>query len=339
MIEKLEEKLTELSENFEDFAIVFTQVDPDAVGAALGLSFAIENLTGKSTEMYYGGSIGHPQNKALFNLHNLKSIIKPLKTMEVSVDCAYFLVDSCTVQDARLGELNGVFVPHVVVDHHRGEDLPEGTFRWIEEVGAVSTLIVELLDSLGLLNSSLPKEVMSSLALGIHTDTGALTSCTPRDLTAYSNIMRYLVGNELISLMNYRRPPSFFEHMKRALDNKERKGAILIADVGEVLLGEADNISTIADELMLMDGLSLVVVWGVVDGNVRLSIRNSDISNPLDDWITERFQGFGGSKMTPKGVAQGGANIPFEFGFWSKKAPKKAYELVKETLRNLTFGE
>ncbi|HWR97553.1 MAG TPA: DHH family phosphoesterase, partial [Candidatus Methanoperedens sp.] len=88
----------------------------------------------------------------------------------------------------RLGALAAVAArPGIevhVYDHHpaSAEDIP-GTVEVIEEVGANTTLMVELLRRRGL---ALSPEEATLLALGIYEDTGALTfaSTTPRDLVA-----------------------------------------------------------------------------------------------------------------------------------------------------------
>ena len=95
-------------------------------------------------------------------------------------------------------------LPTDVWDHHPAspDDIPAGHAQ-VEQLGAVTTLLVEVLRQRGL---ALDEAEATLLALGIHEDTGSLThdGSTPRDVAALS----WLVGQgaHLSTVRRYLRP-------------------------------------------------------------------------------------------------------------------------------------
>ena len=70
--DKLEEFTRVVNSHEGDFNIIVTQVDPDAVGSAIGTAALLETL-GRKSRIHYCGTFGHPQNRAIANKYNLKS--------------------------------------------------------------------------------------------------------------------------------------------------------------------------------------------------------------------------------------------------------------------------
>lgn len=324
--------------------LIATQIDPDAIGGCLAVAEAIKHLSGSSPKIYYGGAIAHPQNNAMFNVYNLKERMQSLKVLaglledEAYLDnCIVTFVDSCMVKDARLGKMNGKIEPDVVIDHHRGNDLESGIV-WIEEVGSASTLATELLENIGLLKNELPKYVSVCLALGIYTDTSNLTQGCQRDRQAYGKLTELFPSSELTDLMDYKLPVSHYNNLHKALGSMDRRGSVILANIGHVPSNCSDDVSTIADFLGRMDGISFVVVFAILSGLVRVSVRNQEITIPLDEWMSERFGELGGSKMTPEGIGQGGANIPLDL-FRQSEPLEKQLESINAKMVKLTFEE
>lgn len=102
-------------------------------------------------------------------------------------------VDGLVVVDGRLADFSELLLrneagllPTDVWDHHppSADDIPAGHAR-VEPLGAVTTLLVEVLQDRGL---AVDEAEATLLALGIHEDTGSLThdGSTPRDVAALS---------------------------------------------------------------------------------------------------------------------------------------------------------
>lgn len=305
--------------------ILFTQVDPDAVGSAMGLSEIITDIAGAQLNwngtiiLSYCGSVGHPQNNTLFNKYGLFEKFVPARDLNIGEDDIVMFVDSSSISDGRLPlELRGLD-PVVVIDHHRGEDLPDvnDRFFWIEEVGAASTLVAELSQECG---TQLSVSTINMMLLGIHTDTKDLTAASERDLSAY-NMLKSQVdsSDELRSLINFSLPSSHFASLTHALNHKTRVANRVVANAGIIKPINGDVLSTIADDLLREEGVSLVIVWGFVGDCVRMSARSTDPSLSLNEFLKGRFDGNGGAKFAPDGRSEGGVLIPL--GIFAGSSP------------------
>ncbi|MCG6551230.1 MAG: hypothetical protein L7F77_02790, partial [Candidatus Magnetominusculus sp. LBB02] len=145
----MEQKIEHLKKTLEALStlpIVITQIDPDAIGSAMLLRF-IAMKSGKDAIIYYCGHFGHPQNRTMFTLFDLGSIIFPIKEMPKEIKhCA--LVDSSQVNDARL--MGRTIAPIIIIDHHDTdskikEEYDNNIFVMIDRVGAAATLLSEIL--------------------------------------------------------------------------------------------------------------------------------------------------------------------------------------------------
>ncbi|HCC23684.1 TPA: hypothetical protein DF272_05945 [Candidatus Falkowbacteria bacterium] len=304
--------------NEKPFLIVVTQVDPDALGSACGLAEIIRILGGK-VELVYCGYVAHPQNRAIFNRYNLETVFKSIADFTTFDGYNVCLVDSSTIGDVRLGPFKRTFKPVIVIDHHRGHDFecPEVPYCLIEEVGACATLIVEIINELNLVFDESKKYLSYLLALGIYTDTKSLISAGERDRTAFGEITKNISETELSKMIEYPLPDTYYRNMKHALQRMEQRGSRVLTNIGYIKPDEGDDLSTIADLLIRHDGVSLVVVWGVIGDKVRISSRNRDISVSLLTFMKERFGERSGAKLTPDGRGEGGAILDLNFyTFW-----------------------
>ncbi len=317
-------KLRSLVGNFTGgVSIIISQVDPDALGAARAFMQLISHLrpkNGLEVKMFYGGAISHPQNQTVINRYDLAKKLKPMKTFTAQDNTNVVLVDSSSLADGRLCLNPEIRIdPVIVIDHHRGSDVAEheNTFVWIEDVGAASTLMTELLVAAGVEFNETNHVVAVLLALGIHTDTGSLTDCGPRDRDAYNIVTNSVPNQELSQLFRYPLPTSHFHNVKKALGNMEIRDGKLVTHIGKIQPNEGDDLSSISDDLIRMNSVTLVIVWGIIDRTVRISARNADISNPLDLFLRDRFPGAScGAKLSANGQGIGGGTISIDIGQW-----------------------
>lgn len=304
-------------------AIVITQVDPDAVACAFAMRWIIQAQHEVIVPIFYAGSIAHPQNRSILNKYNLLSSMQEIGTMKDDKTYGVILVDSSQLKDGRAPALARAEVL-MVVDHHRGSDIDdEGRFVWIEEVGACSTMMAEIL--FGLFDSkdeevesaiSVPAQIKTLLALGIYTDTKGLVSGGKRDREAYAWLTQELEPSEVAQFIEYPLPESHFNHLKEALSQMSRKNDKIVASCGVMAEGDGDDLSTIADYLIRMTGVTLVVVWAIIGTKVRVSARNRDLTTPLDQFLKERLGAKSGAKLAPDGRGEGGAVLDLDLGPW-----------------------
>lgn len=299
-------------------SIVISQVDPDAVGSAVVLSKILELLSVKAN-IYYSGNFGHPQNRSIANKFDLKSSMSALPIDKVERAAFLSKLENVILVDSSLGNddrLGASVDPKIVIDHHRGSDLEEddGKFFWIEDVGSACTLVTELIIGLSKVDPKFEdliknnKKLAILITLGIHTDTGALVSAGQRDHEAYKYVTKNITPEDISQLIHYTFPPSHFRNMKRALKFVKEKDSRLIANLGTILEEERDDLSTIAEWFLRKDGISLVIVWGIVGDSVQISARCSNLSIQLDEFLKSRI-GSGGAKLNPAGISEGGALI------------------------------
>ncbi|SRR6056297_844769 len=346
---KLDDLKTVLEGVTGQLSIIIAQLDPDALASAMGLEYIVEQLTDLEVQIYYFGNIGHPQNRCLINKYDLKRKIKPIEESDINNDSKIALVDSCDIRDGRLlDEKSDIPLPFIIIDHHRGEpnvSENEDNFVWIEDIGSASTMIVELLKVLDPnINDYLSSEsgimLATMLTLGIYTDTNKLISSSQRDRKAYGFVTEFVSGAEISQLIDYPLSETYFKNLKTALNNYTRKGSRVIARVGTISGTTGDDLSTIADEFLRIQGVTLVVVWGIIEHKVRISARSRDLSIPLDDFLKKKFGKTSGAKLAPNGRGEGGAIIDFNLGFWYSDNVKDEIEsLATKRLQEVMFSD
>jgi nanoRNase/pAp phosphatase (c-di-AMP/oligoRNAs hydrolase) len=341
MVEKTEQLKKTIEALSNTLPIVITQVDPDAIGSAMLLRYIAMNL-GREVTIYYCGHFGHPQNRTIFTLFDLGSIMFPIKEMPKEVKaCA--LVDSSQVNDSRL--MGRVIAPVIIIDHHEidakiREDYDESGFILIERVGAAATLLTELVFAMGY---TLPKNSKEATlgALAIFTDTKMLINATERDVLAYSKLLENADKEVFRQLQSYPLPQRYFEHFKEAVNNWTMKEGRLVTGIGFVSSKDADQLAIIADSLIRMPEIQVAVTWGIVDNSiVRISARCTDPSMSFHDFLAERFGKNSGVKTSPVGIAEGGAFIKLPSGFWTGDELKgELISLVKRKMDHLILDE
>ncbi|MEB3295481.1 MAG: CBS domain-containing protein [Synechococcales bacterium] len=161
-----------------------TTADFDTLGAAIGLS----RLEAGSRIVLSGGS--HPAVRDFLALYRDEFRLIERRSVRQDQISAIGVVDT-QLRD-RLGktaEWLDLPVPITIYDHHpQAEcDIPAQT-RYVEAIGASTTIVVEQLQAAGIALEPLEATVM---ALGIHVDTGSLTfsHTHPRDAAALTWLM------------------------------------------------------------------------------------------------------------------------------------------------------
>ncbi len=301
------------------FAIIITQVDPDAIGSALALAYLIKHIrSSNGVAIYYCGSISHPLNRTAVIRYNLGEILQPIRNWKPD-NRQVALVDSSKMADARLG-IDLKTPPILVIDHHRGTDVMETdqSFVWVEDVGSASTMMVELCFALKVDFQTLEPAIPIMLALGILTDTDNLIRGGERDWLDRFLIRDAVSENELKKLFRYPLPPTYYQNLKRALEQVAQKSARLVTNIGIVPSELGDDVSTLADLFIRQDGVSLVVVWCLLEKEkrVRVSARNTDSSRDLGLFLRERLGPSCGAKVTEDGNGMGGGSLTLDLGFW-----------------------
>ncbi len=344
---QLAAKFKEAVQSVGRIAIVIAQVDPDALAAALSLKEIIAMLSAHSThtaiDIVYGGDVANSQNRAIINYFNLQMI--PFSKYDFSGK-SVALVDSSKIADRRIAFPENT-VLSMIIDHHREPDPPAGNnqFYWVDDVGSTSTMIVELYQALGFEIEKISPVLAVMLTLGIRIDTDTLIYGSDRDAAAHALVVKRSDPKDLKRLLHPSLSKDYFDHLQMALQNKCQKGARMVAGIGTVDRTDGDDVALIADMLIRDNTVSLAVVWAIIDDNVRIAARNDDSSEPLNDFLRQRFGQASGSKFTVDGREIGGALLEFKRESWMTKAfafdesRKKFEEFIGQLINDLVFQD
>lgn len=316
--------------------------DPDALASAYGMYRILSFLGVTAIQCYYCGEISHPQNRAMRTV--LKIPINPWnKTLEAKLinedDKPVFIFVDCASTAQK--NMSIPFEPDIIVDHHK--TVPsKGVLSIHEEVGACSTLIVDLMLSLSIEHDGSVvqcfdvdvddmKEIATALAVGIKTDTlDFLTeTTTDDDFKAYKLLSRHFSDDKFQRIVNYELPPYVFDAERSAWENKTYAPPNLIAGLGYIDDSRSDCIPYLADKFMRLQGIQTVVVYGIVGNSIRGSVRTASATLDAENLLDELFgEGNGGAKH---GIGGAKAEIPNVFDLSAMDDDERArfWELIK----------
>ena len=179
-----------------DLILCHQTADFDALGAAVGLS----QLKKGAKIVLTGGA--HPTVRDFLALYRDELALIEMRSVNVDTIRSLSVVD--TQKRDRLGKASAWFdLPQLtsveLYDHHLDldSDIP-ATTRQIENLGSITTLIAELLQQQEI---ELTTFEATTMALGIHVDTGSLTfdQTTPRDAKALAWLMEMGANVKIIS--------------------------------------------------------------------------------------------------------------------------------------------
>ncbi len=180
-----------------DLILCHQTADFDALGAGVGLSL-----------LYHGARIvltggAHPGVSNFLALYRDEFPLLERRSVNPKLIRSLIIVD--TQQSDRLGKAKewltqAQLTQIIIYDHHcykQETDIPF-TERYIEPVGATTTLVVEKLQRAGITPNQFAATVM---ALGIHVDTGSLTfeQSTARDAQALAWLMSQGANVKIVS--------------------------------------------------------------------------------------------------------------------------------------------
>ncbi len=332
------------------FDILLTHIDPDSLGSAFGMQAAIWSVLGEdvTVRIFSCGIFANAQNRIIANFYDLDRKIHSVdEYIEEKEKGHLVLVDSSKLTDSRI-PINEEIQPVIIVDHHRDGELTEheDQFCWIEDMGSASTMVFELATECGVdFKEEKYGWVATLLAIGIKTDTKSLNNGTKRDVFAYGNLKEFINSQDFDKLVRFTLPPSYFENLENALRTLSQNGPRVVSGLGVISDEEADDVATISDYLLRLDGASLVIVWAFNKGTnqVRIAARCSDPTTNLSSFQKKRFgQDSSGSKFVPGGQGEGGALFDMDFGPLMTNSPDvnaQVEKMIHTAITELVFAD
>ncbi len=248
--------------------------DPDAMASALAVAFVADRVDTDAT-IQFPGAIRHQENRAFRTVLDVE-----MEQIEARADLA---ADDVVLVDHNVPrgfEGAGGVDPYAVVDHHPGDGTGEALTDVRPDYGACATILAEYLEDLEVPvgngeDEALPDRVATGMVFGIQSDTERLTrGCTPAEFDAAGYLYDGVDEDRLSRVANPQVPEEVLLTKSRAIQQKEVRGSFAVSDLEDV--PNVDAIPQAADELMHLEGVTAVVVFGELDGTLHLSGRSRD---------------------------------------------------------------
>lgn len=291
---KLQKKLLELREKGDSILIVMhDNPDPDAIGAAYALSKIAQNV-GFKVRIVHGGEITHHENRALVNLLGIELMKISEGSYEIKRHPFIALVDCQPNGNVTILQPDDLKKVEILIDHHQileslRERISEEAFVDIRpEAKASSSILVEYFDGLKI---NLDTKMATALFYGIYTDTKKFSKLSHIELDAIK-LLANKVDYELLEKVEH---PDISteaaEILAKAILNRKTYKNIAISNVG--FINNRDAIPQAADFLLRLEGVSTVLVFGIVDDKIEISARTNDVRVNVGKVLKEAFSGIG----------------------------------------------
>jgi len=311
-----------LSSMRESKLAIFTHdnPDPDALSSAMALKEIAKNI-GIEADIVYYGEISHQENKAMVNLLNIevvKATEVDLKQYEkfALVDSSAKGVNNSIPEDIQL---------NIVIDHHPAENVEAEFVDIRDNVGATATIMTNYMVELNIVPS---RTLATALFFGIKSETEEFKrNARTQDFSAAATLYPY-VDHDLIEKMEG--PALSYETLDvlgTAIKNREVYPPVLISFAG--FINEKDAITQAADYLLKLEGISTVLVFGVVKDVVHLSARNNDVRLNIGEILRRAFGDVGSAGGHAHAA---GGQIPL--GIFGEISEKEVLsKLIREAVR------
>lgn len=242
--------------------LMYGDPDPDAIGAALGLS-ALWQRSGAHPTIRYTGEVRRYQNRLLLNW--LKQPITQATPDEITTS------DLIAVVDCQPGFWK-VDRPaaHVVIDHHPRH--PDTDAEYVDvrpEYGSTSTILTEYLT---VSDTPIDRRLATALLYGLQSDTDDLQrNAGPADIRAYDLLLSRSDRNFLARLHKSQVPLDLLDYVAWGITHRVHYDDVFIVHFGSV--PTPDVLVQTADLLLLTCGINWVVCAGVHDDRLIAVFR------------------------------------------------------------------
>ncbi|AAB89226.1 MULTISPECIES: DHH family phosphoesterase [Archaeoglobus] len=277
------EKLKRIMESLRGKRLgIFTHdnPDPDSMSSAYALREIAKQFDVIADILYYG-EILHQKNRAMVNLLEIPMIRAP------EVDLSHY--DAFAIVDSSGPGVNNSIPPDIdisiVIDHHPAEKVVAEFVDLREDVGATATILTEYIKELKITPS---KILATALFFGIKSETDEFKRNTrTADFLACAFLYPF-VDQDLIEKIE---SPSIstetLDILGTAIKNRQVYSSFLISFAG--FINDRDALPQAADFLLKLEGISTVVVFGVIKDTVYVSARNKDVRIHMGEVLRRAF--------------------------------------------------
>jgi nanoRNase/pAp phosphatase (c-di-AMP/oligoRNAs hydrolase) len=254
--------------------------DPDAISSALALKEIARNYGVESDIIYYG-EIFHQENRAMVNLLEIPLVRGGEVDLSSYTKFALIDVSAPGVNNSVPSNLE----ISIVIDHHPAESIEAEYYDVRTDAGATATIMTDYLKELKLSPS---RTLATALFFGIKTETDEFKRNTrTADFTAAAFLYPF-VDHELIEKIE---GPAIstetLDVLGTAIKNRQIFSSFLISFAG--FISDRDALPQAADFLLRLEGISTVLVFGVVKEKVYISARNKDVRINIGETLKVAF--------------------------------------------------
>ncbi|WP_439025554.1 DHH family phosphoesterase [Haloarchaeobius sp. DT45] len=250
--------------------------DPDAMASGMAVAQLCRHA-GVDATLQFPGEIRHQENRAFRTVLDLD--VEQIETAGDLAADTVVLVDHNTPRGFQGSQ--GV-EPYAVVDHHPGNGTGSAFTDIRTDYGACATIFAEYFDDLDATvgngngdGVSLPPFTATGMVYGIQADTNHLTKgCSAAEFAASSYLYPGVNEDLLDRIANPQVPREVLKTKAKAIHEVDVDGPFGVCDLGAI--PNVDAIPQAADELMHLEGVSAVVVYGEKDGTIHMSGRSRD---------------------------------------------------------------
>lgn len=310
------------SSNLSKTAIFIGNVDPDGLASGAAME-AILQKWGFNPTIFYKGTFNRPANKTFKTQLNLN--VQPEEnfneedsyTCIISVDAPATL---CPVQ------------PDFIIDHH---EIAGGNARIgsdIRMIGATSSILWEYLLAAEInFTDEQGARLAAALAFGIKTDTkdGTVESISDLDFEALAFCLKHKDNKIYKAILNAPKPSYYNDFYVIGWNNRKIEGSILVTGLGNIPEQRSGVISDIAEQFSSTDGISTAVAFGVVEGSIDISVRSSNSSLDVGEFV--RTFANGGGKL---GAARAKIELPLLFQDLPEDLSTKFFDIINEIVKH-----
>jgi nanoRNase/pAp phosphatase (c-di-AMP/oligoRNAs hydrolase) len=294
--------------------------DPDSISSAFALK-EIARHFGIEADILYYGEILHQKNRAMVNL--LEIPLKRATEADLSEYSKFAIVDS-----SKPGANNSIPADleiSIIIDHHPAEGVEAEYADLRGDVGATATILAEYLKEFKIVPS---KTLATALFFGIKSETDEFKRNTRTADFLAAAFLYPFVDHEMIEKME---GPAIstetLDVLGTAIKNRQIYSSFLISFAG--FINDRDSLPQAADFLLRLEGISTVLVFGVIKDNVYISSRNKDVRINIGEVLKKAFGDVGGAGGHAHAA---GARIPL--GIFGDITDKEALaKLITEAIK------
>lgn len=295
------------------FVAVLGSPDPDGMASAWAVSM-IAGTLGIELPIFGFEVISRPDNMEF--LQSLKVPITMVRDPEILQGYDGFIaVDRQNPWLPRDVKSPPPLLGHI--DHHQKEPT-QAVFSDIRQtVGSASTILTQYLDALRDhldTDADAFRRLCTALLVGIRTDTDGMLRANAQDLRAAAFLSRYADTDYLYKIMKKPVGERFLVSLRQVLTTMVSTPYLCVAYAGKIPRTARDTIGQSSDFLLHSEGVTTVVVFGIMDGDVVGSMRTIDHSLDPYPFLVSAFQGHLSSELNA-----GGRHFAGGFQFEAKK--------------------